>query len=135
MEVSLQKDETIFLHPNSVLAYTVPSNLKNLQDELVIVPHSNRSANLTTASQARYFKSIKIPDFLVSYWNTIKKFTHTILYQGDDLLLKVTGPKTILLASGGNVNATALDPPVPLQEQLEKMYYEVKNEIKETNSK
>lgn len=135
LEVSLQENETIFLHPNTVLAYTIPSGAKKTQDDLVIVPHSDKSVSLSSVTQAKYFKSIKIPDFIVSYWNTLKKFTHAMLYQGDDLLLKVTGPKTILLASGGNANATALDPPVPVQKELEKMYQEIKNEVKEEEEK
>lgn len=159
LEIKLLENETIYLHPNSILAYTVESNLKKINESFIIIPHDNNNNNTSSSSNnttsqipnesselskpsatpstsiiGKYFNfskssssnsSSSLFSIISQYFNSSKALLHKWLYKGDDILLKVQGPKTILIASGdGNSSARALDPPSPTQLELEQLLKE-----------
>ncbi|VVT46185.1 uncharacterized protein SAPINGB_P001088 [Magnusiomyces paraingens] len=138
LEMKLHQGETAYVHPNSLLAYTEPATSKKLSETYVIIPQklpnvtdSSSSSTTTTTttttnnqsntSLVQKFLNLPGPQNILAYFNSLKALTHKFLYKGDDILLKITGPKTILLASSGNSLASAYNPAAPVQTQLEKL--------------
>lgn len=133
LEFSLLENETVYVHPNSVLAYTEPSTTKKISESFVIIPHSeSQEPSQETDSAQKLFGVLPVPVQVYAYFNSLKALVRKYLYQGDDILLKITGPKTLLVASGGNSFASALEPPAPTKKRLQELLQE--NLEKETET-
>lgn len=126
LEVKLLQNESIYVHPGSVLAYSIPKGEKAVE-ELETIEHKTSLPQLPAEESAKTksflqkvseIVKIPVPAFFQSYATSTRNNIHRWLYKGDDMLLKLSGPKTVLIAPGSK-QATALNPPLVTQKGLE----------------
>lgn len=143
LTVKLNEGECIYVHPGSVLAYTIPKGQEDVEETEMIQhnplilptnpqtattnsPDSSDSSFHVLETQQSWWKSSfnrvlnSLPSFLHSFANTARAEVFKWAANDDNLLLKVSGPKTVLISSSFRP-ATAFDPPVPTQNGLKEL--------------
>lgn len=103
-QVEVQKDQTFMVNPANVIAYTrLPDDSSRA---FVRLPHTNLSLDIPWLK--KYTSQIQLPDWAKRTATLLQSWATKLLWR-DDIALKVSGPRTLLIQTKGTNLQNVLD--------------------------
>lgn len=97
-QVEVEKNQSILINPSNVIAYTRMKD--DRQRTFVKIPHTNVFNLFELPWLKKYTSDMNIPTWLKKIQSLIQSLTTKLLWR-DDIVLKVKGPRTLLIQTNG----------------------------------